>query len=93
MYAFAADTGKLRWRYRTGGRVKGGLAYSAGKVFVGSYDHHVYALNAGTGRLIWRAAAQLRLGSQGTFYEGAMTAAGTFPKISLSRLRIPMNVP
>lgn len=76
VYAFAADTGKLRWRYRTGGRVKGGLTYSAGKVFVGSYDHHVYALNARTGKVVWRAAAQLRLGSQGTFYSTPALAYG-----------------
>jgi outer membrane protein assembly factor BamB len=76
VYAFTADTGKLRWRYHTDGRVKGGVTYSAGKVFVGSYDHHVYALNARTGRLIWRAAAQLRLGSQGTFYSTPAVAYG-----------------
>ncbi|HEX6663431.1 MAG TPA: PQQ-binding-like beta-propeller repeat protein [Gaiellaceae bacterium] len=76
VYAFDAATGKLRWRYKTGDRIKGGVTYSAGRVFVGSYDHHVYALNARTGTLIWRASAQLRLGSQGTFYSTPAVAYG-----------------
>ena len=46
VYALDARTGKMRWRFHTGGRVKGGVTYFAGRVFVGSYDHHVYALDA-----------------------------------------------
>jgi outer membrane protein assembly factor BamB len=76
VYAFDARTGKLRWRFHTGGRVKGGVTYSAGRVFAGSYDSNVYALNARTGRLIWKTAAQQRLGSRGTFYSTPAVAYG-----------------
>ena len=34
---------------RTGGEVKGALTLSGRRLYVGSYDHHLYALAAGTG--------------------------------------------
>jgi outer membrane protein assembly factor BamB len=76
IYALDARTGKTRWRFRTGGRVKGGLSYLTGRVFVGSYDNHVYALGAHSGRLLWKAAAQQRLGNRGTFYSTPAVAYG-----------------
>ena len=48
--------------------MKGGLAYADGRVFFGSYDSHVYALDAATGKLVWKATAQPRFGHTGTFY-------------------------
>jgi outer membrane protein assembly factor BamB len=76
VYAFEARTGRQVWTFRTGGEVKGGLAFDGGRVFAGSYDHHVYALAARTGRLIWRASAQQGLFSQGTFYSTPAVAYG-----------------
>jgi outer membrane protein assembly factor BamB len=76
VYALDARTGKTRWRFHTGGRVKGGLSYLTGRVFVGSYDHNVYALSARSGRLLWKAAAQQRLGNRGTFYSTPAVAYG-----------------
>ena len=76
VYAFDARTGRLRWRFHTGGAVKGAVSYAAGRVFVGSYDSHVYALAASTGRLIWKSSAQQRLGSRGTFYASPAVAYG-----------------
>jgi outer membrane protein assembly factor BamB len=76
VYALDARSGKTRWRFHTGGRVKGGLSYLTGRVFVGSYDHHVYALSARRGKLLWRAEAQQRLGNRGTFYSTPAVAYG-----------------
>jgi outer membrane protein assembly factor BamB len=45
-------------------------------VFVGSYDHHVYAFDARNGALRWRTGAQQRLGSEGTFYSTPAAAYG-----------------
>ena len=53
------------------GRTDGSKARSpapAARVFVGDYDGHLYALDARTGRLAWRASAQPRLGGRGAFY-------------------------
>ena len=56
--------------------MKGGFALTGRRLFVGSYDHHLYALNARTGKLIWRGSAQERLGSRGTFYSTSAAAYG-----------------
>jgi outer membrane protein assembly factor BamB len=76
VYAFSANTGKLRWSYQTGGRVKGALTFSGGRIYVGSYDHHVYALNEKTGKVVWKAGAQQRLGHRGEFYSTPAAAYG-----------------
>jgi outer membrane protein assembly factor BamB len=76
VYALDARTGKTRWRFHTGGRVKGGLSYLTGRVFVGSYDHHVYALSARSGRLLWKGSAQQRLANRGRFYSTPAVAYG-----------------
>jgi outer membrane protein assembly factor BamB len=76
VYALDKHTGRIRWSFQTGDKVKGGVALSGNRLFVGSYDGHVYALNARTGRLIWRASAQPRLGSLGTFYSTPAVAYG-----------------
>jgi outer membrane protein assembly factor BamB len=55
VYAVDARTGRLRWSFATGGRVKGGVAFARGTIFAGSYDGSLYALDARTGRLRWAA--------------------------------------
>jgi outer membrane protein assembly factor BamB len=76
VYAFDTRTGRTRWTFTTGGKVKGGVAVSGNRLYVGSYDGHVYALNARTGRQLWRASAQARLGPTGTFYGTPAVAYG-----------------
>ena len=66
--AYSATSGRRWWTFHAGGQVKDGLAYADGHVFFGSYDSHVYALDAGTGKLVWKVAAQPRFGHSGTFY-------------------------
>ena len=76
VYALYARTGKVKWSFRTGDKVKGSVAVSGNRVYVGSYDHHVYALNRQTGKLIWKAGAQKRLGRRGQFYSTPTPAYG-----------------
>ena len=77
VYSFLAGTGKLVWRFRSGGKVKSAVAISGDRLFFGSYDHHVYALRLATGKLVWKAAAQDRgFRSRGTFYAGPAVAYG-----------------
>ncbi len=76
IWSLDAATGRTRWLYRAGGRIKGSLAFAGGRVFVGAYDGHVYALQARTGKLAWRASAQPRLGGRGTFYSTPAAAYG-----------------
>ncbi len=61
------DRRRLRVRREDGrpsGRTRrredeGGLANADDQLFVGSYDSHVYALDAKTDKLVWKAGAQL----------------------------------
>jgi outer membrane protein assembly factor BamB len=76
VYALDERTGRVRWRFRTDGMVKGAVAIAGDRVYVGSYDHHLYALHARTGKLVWKAQAQRRLGSRGTFYSTPAVAYG-----------------
>lgn len=75
--AFVAQTGRLAWTAKTGGRVKGAVAISAGRAYVGSYDHNVYAFDAKTGKRIWKSGSQQRLGlHRGQFYSTPAAAYG-----------------
>jgi outer membrane protein assembly factor BamB len=58
VYSFAASSGKLAWRHRTGNYVYSSPAVAsvdgAGPtVYIGSYDGRLYALNAQSGRVRW----------------------------------------
>ena len=63
--AFAADTGKLLWEYDGGTRERAtssmglgwgskGIAYDTGKVFLVTTDGFVVALDASTGKEVWK---------------------------------------
>ena len=79
VYSFSARTGRLRWMFQAGGKVKDGIAVSGGHVYFGAYDSHVYALDARTGKLLWRASSQPRLGQSGEFY--ATPAASAYGRV------------
>jgi eukaryotic-like serine/threonine-protein kinase len=72
VYAVAAESGSLRWKYKTGDVVHSSPAVSGGVVYVGSWDTYFYALNATDGELIWRfktgddAQIHLMTGIQGS---------------------------
>jgi eukaryotic-like serine/threonine-protein kinase len=54
VYALNAQSGRLRWKFRTAGRVRSSPAVSQGIVYVGSYDGSLYAIAFDSGKLIWR---------------------------------------
>lgn len=60
--ALDAASGTERWRLKTADRITGSPAVArVGErqlVFVPSYDRHVYALDVGTGAVVWRAEAR-----------------------------------
>ena len=51
--AWDADTGRERWRYRTEPVESSPLLHGK-RLFFGSWDHGVHAVNAETGKRIWR---------------------------------------
>jgi outer membrane protein assembly factor BamB len=54
IYAVAADSGKLVWKFKTGNVVHASPAISEGTLFVGSWDTYFYALDAASGKEKWR---------------------------------------
>jgi outer membrane protein assembly factor BamB len=76
VYAFTTATGNLRWHYHAGGLIKGAISLAGGRVYFGSYDTHVYALDVRTGKQVWRASSQPRIGRTGTFYADPAVAYG-----------------
>ena len=54
VYALDLETGRARWRFRTGDVVHASPAVSQGVVYIGSWDRNMYALDAESGRELWR---------------------------------------
>ena len=54
VYALDADSGRLRWKFKTGDVVHASPAIADGKLYIGSWDSYFYALDATTGKEVWR---------------------------------------
>ncbi len=55
IYAVGITTGVPRWKFRTGGSIKGKIAIDAdGVCFAGSFDGYIYALKTSSGQLLWK---------------------------------------
>jgi outer membrane protein assembly factor BamB len=54
VYALDAQTGALKWKFKTGDVVHASPAIADGMVFIGSWDSYFYALDAATGAEKWR---------------------------------------
>lgn len=52
---------QLEWFYETGDDVWGSPVVADGTVYVGSYDHHLYAISTETGEKIWGFRADDRI--------------------------------
>jgi outer membrane protein assembly factor BamB len=68
--AFAAGTGRLRWRFNTGAPIKASPSLAYGRIYIGNYAGEMVALAARTGRLVWRSFGY------GNFYSTAAVNAG-----------------
>ncbi|MFD0794027.1 PQQ-binding-like beta-propeller repeat protein [Mucilaginibacter litoreus] len=53
LYALDAETGALKWKYKTGGIITSSPTVADGIVYVGSYDRKLYAIDAETGVPKW----------------------------------------
>ena len=55
--ALDAASGKLKWKFTTGGPIRFAPAMADGKTYLASDDGSLYCLNAATGKLVWRFRA------------------------------------
>ena len=54
LYAVFADSGKLKWKTKTGGFVRSSPQVYRKNVYVGSFDGYIYSFNKLDGSLIWK---------------------------------------
>jgi eukaryotic-like serine/threonine-protein kinase len=54
VYALDAETGRQKWRFKTGDVVHASPAIANGVVYIGSWDSFFYAIDAATGKERWR---------------------------------------
>jgi outer membrane protein assembly factor BamB len=54
VYALDANSGAVRWKFKTGNVVHASPAVADGTVYIGSWDRNMYALDAVTGHERWR---------------------------------------
>lgn len=57
LFAFAAGTGELAWRFIPGGRIDSSPTIYKGLVYFGGSDGFVYCLNLSDGSLLWKYQA------------------------------------
>jgi outer membrane protein assembly factor BamB len=67
--AWDADTGKELWRLRSAPIESSPLLHGK-RLFVGSWDHNVYALNAKTGRKIWSFQTDDQVNTSAAYWKG-----------------------
>jgi outer membrane protein assembly factor BamB len=69
LVAWDADTGRERWRFNSAPIESSPLLYG-NRLFVGTWDHNVYAINAENGRKIWSFQADNQVNSSAAYWRG-----------------------
>jgi outer membrane protein assembly factor BamB len=54
IYAISITNGYSQWTFKTGDAVHSTPAISNGKLYVGSFDGHLYSIDIKTGNLVWK---------------------------------------
>jgi len=49
-----ANENKVSWTFDCEDEIRGSPTFEGGSIFVGSYDHNIYALNASNGQFLWK---------------------------------------
>jgi len=67
--AWDADTGRTRWKFRTA-PVESSPLLKGSRLFVGSWDHRVYAINAKNGKKIWSFEGDNQINTSAAYWNG-----------------------
>ena len=82
--AWDAKTGRQRWRFNTA-PIESSPLLKNGRLYVGSWDHKVHALNADTGKQIWAFQADDQVNTSAAYWHGRIfiaTDGGTIYSLS-----------
>ena len=77
LYALTLD-GESIWEFETDAAIWAAPVYADGRLYVASQDHHLYAINANTGDLIWDADLGASAVSSPVLAEDGTLYLGTF---------------
>jgi glucose dehydrogenase len=69
LVAWDADTGRERWRFNSA-PIESSPLLHGNRLFVGTWDHNVYAINAKNGRKIWSFQADNQVNSSAAYWRG-----------------------
>lgn len=64
-----SNTIKPLWRFRCEDEIRSTPAVGSGTVFIGAYDHNIYAVNADTGKFMWKYASSDGVASSPCIYK------------------------
>jgi outer membrane protein assembly factor BamB len=72
--AWDAETGREKWRFKSA-PIESSPLLKGNRLFVGSWDHGVYALNANNGKRIWRFEADNEVNTSAAYWKGRIFIA------------------
>lgn len=82
LYAVDKD-GKLKWKFKTNGIIRSTPVFYNDKVYFGSWDTYVYALDAASGSLVWKFKTKTD-----ELYQGGLEGILASPQIANGNLYI-----
>src|SRR5919198_6129426 len=66
--AWDADTGRERWKFKTA-PIESSPLLKGNRLFVGSWDHRVYAINANNGKKIWSFEGDNQINTSAAYWK------------------------
>ncbi len=65
------------WTFACEDEIRGTASYADGVIYIGSYDHNLYALEADNGKFVWKYAADGGIVSKPAIYENKLYFGST----------------
>jgi len=81
LYAIEAATGKEKWHFETGDRIRSTPKVHQKRVYFGSWDHHLYALSVEDGKQVWRFDTGGIIQASPAFGDGRVYIGSRNPKV------------